>query len=427
MNLKWIISKSKAFLFTNTSSKQTVIKNTFWLMLAEWVSKGSIALITILIGRQFGTEIFGIYSYRWVILTFLIIFADLGLTTLLIRDYQHLELSQRYYYLSKWLQTKWILSLIVVSIFLLILYFTTDEVFIRQIWLVLLVYQLGNSFLEYLRGTFRSLQTSEVEFSIKLIQWTGNMALIPFIYIFENVILIIVLQTVIICITSLYTIYIVKKWQKIINKNTSLLTNKIWLIRQGRLFAMSWLFLFWYYYVDTIFIKLFFWYDQVWIYNAIYQITIYMMTPLVILWKVLFPKFSKWESWSHKVAVKLTYKIAIFYIFISITTFIFANELIITLYWPQYIKGLNALRILVFSPALLAWYIILSTYLSWNWHEKLNLKFLIEAFIINLFLNFILIKDYWIEWAWISTIICEIWILLRYINCFVTNFNSKKL
>jgi O-antigen/teichoic acid export membrane protein len=160
----------RSFLTENKTSKQTVIKNTFWLFVAEAVSKGSIAVVIILIGRFFGKEIFGQWSYLSVILTFLLVFADLGITQLTIRDRQHLDDTTRPAWLRSGLITKALLSIGVIIVYLGILWRQADSAFLRVIGLILLFQGIANSFLEYLRATFRSLQRSEVETRIKLRQ-----------------------------------------------------------------------------------------------------------------------------------------------------------------------------------------------------------------------------------------------------------------
>lgn len=52
-SMRAVIQYIRSFLTENKTSKQTVIKNTFWLFVAEAVSKGSIAVVIILIGRFF--------------------------------------------------------------------------------------------------------------------------------------------------------------------------------------------------------------------------------------------------------------------------------------------------------------------------------------------------------------------------------------
>ena len=78
--------KIKSYLLNNTSTKQTIIKNTFRLLIAEWVSKGSLFLISILIARQLWPEEFGVMSFVMSFVSMFIILTDFGLTTLMVRE-----------------------------------------------------------------------------------------------------------------------------------------------------------------------------------------------------------------------------------------------------------------------------------------------------------------------------------------------------
>ncbi|MEI8008542.1 MAG: oligosaccharide flippase family protein [bacterium] len=81
-----LFQKIKSYLFNNTSAKQTIIKNTFRLLIAEGVSKGSLFLISILIARQLGPEQFGVMSFVISFVSLFIVLTDFGLTTLMVRE-----------------------------------------------------------------------------------------------------------------------------------------------------------------------------------------------------------------------------------------------------------------------------------------------------------------------------------------------------
>jgi len=79
-----MLQKIKSFLFENKTDKQTIMKNTFWLMLAEGVSKWGMFFITILIARLLWPEQFGILSFVMSFVAMFIVITDFGLTKYLI-------------------------------------------------------------------------------------------------------------------------------------------------------------------------------------------------------------------------------------------------------------------------------------------------------------------------------------------------------
>ncbi|GIW66072.1 MAG: succinoglycan biosynthesis transporter [Candidatus Parcubacteria bacterium] len=75
-------------LFENVNFKQTVLKNTFWLYLGNFISKVIKFLIIILSARYLGPENYGNFSYILAIIGIFFSFVDWGSGSLTIRDYQ---------------------------------------------------------------------------------------------------------------------------------------------------------------------------------------------------------------------------------------------------------------------------------------------------------------------------------------------------
>ncbi|GIW66445.1 MAG: hypothetical protein KatS3mg095_0343 [Candidatus Parcubacteria bacterium] len=77
------------FLFENITPKQTVLKNTFWLYLGNFISKLFKLLIIILSARYLGAEGYGHFSYILSIIGIFFVFSDWGSSFLMVRDYQN--------------------------------------------------------------------------------------------------------------------------------------------------------------------------------------------------------------------------------------------------------------------------------------------------------------------------------------------------
>jgi O-antigen/teichoic acid export membrane protein len=78
----------KNFLFENLSTRQTIIKNTLWLYFSEVLARGSRLLVFILIIRTLGPQNFGIFEYLLSFSGFFFLFADFGVSSIFIREYQ---------------------------------------------------------------------------------------------------------------------------------------------------------------------------------------------------------------------------------------------------------------------------------------------------------------------------------------------------
>ncbi|MGC9603082.1 MAG: flippase [Minisyncoccia bacterium] len=84
--MKVNLGKIKSLLFENTSLKQTVLKNTFWLTAGTTVSRLIRAVLIIYAARVLGTEGYGIVSYALSLAAFFGILTDIGLSPLLTRE-----------------------------------------------------------------------------------------------------------------------------------------------------------------------------------------------------------------------------------------------------------------------------------------------------------------------------------------------------
>lgn len=73
-------------LLENRNTPQTVIKNSFWLLLAEGVYKSVLFLLTILIGRSYSVEQYGMFGFAFSIMTLIGLTGDFGLAAITIRE-----------------------------------------------------------------------------------------------------------------------------------------------------------------------------------------------------------------------------------------------------------------------------------------------------------------------------------------------------
>ncbi|MBI5732722.1 flippase [Candidatus Jorgensenbacteria bacterium] len=78
--------KIKSFLFENKNTKQTVLKNSFWLGVGNIGGRLIRALLIIYAARILGTEGYGIFSYALGLAAFFTVFSDIGLSALLTRE-----------------------------------------------------------------------------------------------------------------------------------------------------------------------------------------------------------------------------------------------------------------------------------------------------------------------------------------------------
>ena len=81
-----MFERIRNFLFINSTTKQTIVKNSFWFAFGTAVTKIARAVIVIYVAKILGAEQYGIFTYALSIVGIFMIFADLGLTSILTRE-----------------------------------------------------------------------------------------------------------------------------------------------------------------------------------------------------------------------------------------------------------------------------------------------------------------------------------------------------
>lgn len=80
------ISRIKNFLGENRTTKQTILKNTFWLSSSDIVGRLFKAAIVIYAARVLGAAGFGTFSYVMGLASLLTAFSDLGMSSIVVRE-----------------------------------------------------------------------------------------------------------------------------------------------------------------------------------------------------------------------------------------------------------------------------------------------------------------------------------------------------
>lgn len=90
-----MLEKIKSFLFKNTSTKQTIAKNSFWLTVSNFGGRIVKAGVVIYGARLLGTAGYGVFSYAITLAGFFTLFMDPGVNGILLRDASAADDKQR--------------------------------------------------------------------------------------------------------------------------------------------------------------------------------------------------------------------------------------------------------------------------------------------------------------------------------------------
>lgn len=156
------------FLIKNTGIKQIIIKNTFWLIFAEVISRALGLFLVIYIIRILGAEEYGKFTFAFSFVSMIVLFSDLGVIDIVTREFSRNSEKEKEF--SDIITLDIILSAIALGLMLIGSFFiTTDPVIRKAIW-ILALFILITSFSGVFYSFLRSRQKMEYEAGIKILQ-----------------------------------------------------------------------------------------------------------------------------------------------------------------------------------------------------------------------------------------------------------------
>lgn len=162
-----IFQQINKILFVNSSLRQTVFKNTFWLTSAQIVNRALRAVIIIYAARILGANSYGALSYTLSLIGLFAIFSDIGLTTLLTREESREGFKQEGY-LRACLFLKLVLVCVSMALVAIVGPLIT-KIPEAQVLLPIAVFLLAfDSIREFLFALVRARQKMEIEASISI-------------------------------------------------------------------------------------------------------------------------------------------------------------------------------------------------------------------------------------------------------------------
>lgn len=151
----------RAFLFNNTSIKQTIFKNTFWIGLGEVVSKFLKLALIIYVARVLGATEYGKFTFAMAFVSLFVVFSNLGLPQIVTREFSREKEKEKEFFSIfslKILLGLGTLILILVGSFLI----TSDPNIRKVIWILAIFSSIGN-FSEIIYAFFQARQRMEYE------------------------------------------------------------------------------------------------------------------------------------------------------------------------------------------------------------------------------------------------------------------------
>ncbi len=403
-------SKLKSFFLENTSLRQTVFKNTFWLSAAQVISRIIRAAIIIYAARLLGASDYGVFSYALSLVGFFTIFADLGLTWLLTREASKPEqLPTSYLLAALFLKLLLVLISMALLVFVAPLFITIPG---TALLLPIAAFVMAfDSLRIFFFSLTRARQIMQTEAFITILT---NTAIAIFALIglasapsSKALMFAYALGTAIGFLIA--AIFIGKEFIRAPGVSRSLFVT---LLRNAWPFALMGILAGVMVNMDTLMLGWFMGSREVGLYGAAQR-------PILLLYAVptffstsLFPLFAKYaynnaEKFRRILETSLTFCIAAV-LPIVVGGVIVARELTLLIYGPQFSEAAVAFRILLLTlPAIFTIFIVSDAIVSYNGQKKFFIYNSLGA-LSDIILNLILIPKFGIMGAALSTVATQI-------------------
>ena len=395
-----------------------VLKNLSWLVIANIFTKPLWFVFVIYSANILGVNDFGIYTFS---VSFLFIFSmllDMGLEQLLVRDVAKNKDSINIYF-NNAITYKFLASILVFIIVLMIIYFSDYSEKIKISLLIIFFFVFSTSFITFLRAFFRAYEKIKYESYSILIEKLG-IILLATIGLFTGLklygfLLGLAIGNFICLIVSGLLLF--KKIDNLVFKPQ---LNKIKLLLKNALpFLIADIFIIIMYRFSSVLIMFITGNEeQVGLYNSSYRlIEMYLAFPMMMVTPV-YPFISRsfHENKEHSIDVASKILKILLLVSFPITIVVFFDYIRVNqfLFTKQYIDAANGLKIIILTIIPLSINVLFGTILAAINRQKEAAFSVGICMGINIILNFILISIFQYIGAAITLVISESLITLMY-------------
>lgn len=404
------------------TTRNSLVRNTFWLGLVEGFSKVIMFGVTVSLVRYLGATKFGTFNLAFSYVAMFMILADFGLNTITSRDVaKHRDQTEKY--LSNLLGLKLVLSLII-TILITISLFILPTSGTKTMILVVMFYNLLQNLGSAITAIFSAWERMELVFFTRIVYYLGILiSALTVIYFKGSVLDIVIAYGIATIISVLFSVYLTKKinikinisfdkvfWQELLIESIPMMGLAI----VGTIYANN----------DTLLIGKFMGSEKVGFYQSAYKI-LFAFQSINVINNAIFPRINiLLHEQNHDTLNKLIKIIVSLSILglVPLATIItiFSHQIITIIYGATFTLAAPIMSVLIWSGVINYFRILTSNLL---FAQKKQHKILIAVtigLIINFLINIIFIPQYGIITSAYALLISEITIL------FATIISLKK-
>lgn len=422
LGLKKYIQK---YLLSNRGTKQTILKNTFWMLLTEIVDKGLKFALNILLARYLGVDIYGKFNFAFAFTAIFVILDDFGLASLNVREtakFRHDSEDRVRTYVSNAMVLKYILTAVTLIISYSVIFIAIHDTFDKYLLLVFTLYSITFNYNLFFYGMYYGYEKMEYYFkthNVRIILYFS--VTVVFLFISKNLIYIVAGQAAVGLIFIFVNYALTKKhfFKKLIKpriKEMKHVLSETWPL------ALSLAFTTLYSRIDTVMLSFMKTDTDVGIYAASHRLIIVLQSVLYIIHHAIYPKFSSlyhqknMPGYRNLLRKLLKYSLLLFPAFIVLSL---SGKLVIYLiYGHEYMDSA-----IVFS--ILSW-CVLVIFFNQFWanslvimnRQKLQTLSFGSGALLNIIINYFLIQRYSYIGAAAATLITEVLVtMMVYFFC----------
>jgi O-antigen/teichoic acid export membrane protein len=419
----------KHLLFSNKTVKQTIFKNTFWLAVAEGISRLLKLVLLIYVARILGATEYGEFTFALAFVSLFVIFSDLGLSKIITREFSRDKNHEKEY--SFIFSLKILLSIGTLILILIGSFFITTDSAIRSVIWILAVYILINSFSEITFAFLRARQQMQYEAAAKIIQ--ALLITVVGIFIVLNFPSVKNLSFGYLFADFIALAFILLFFHSKIHRLQFGWNKVVW----QRFLKMSWplalvaLFALIHGHIDSIMMGSFGQITEVGWYNAAHKMMESILIPSTLFFQSFYPVMSvAFKESKEKLQKIWDYRIGIvFLIAAPLVTggLILASQIIYFIYDLSFSPSILVFQILIINAGVI--YLIgpLSQILIVSDRQKINFWITGCGAVMNVILNLFLIPKYSLYGAAAATLITMIFTFIFYAICVIKLTSIKPL
>ncbi len=404
-------ARLKELFLKNTSTRQTFVKNTFWLSMGEVGSRILRAIVVIYAARVLGAAGYGAFSYLVGLAGFFTIFADIGVRQIMIRSVsQHPDKADAYFATAFWLKVALLVVTSLIVIFVAPQFSKIPEAAALLPLVALLT--IFDNVREFSAGYFRGRERMQFE---TLLTFSTNIAimLFGFIILFAAPTVTAFTLTYVLAAgvgTVLGIVLLRREFAKVIAAFNPALIMPIlraaWpvaLLGSLGAFMLN---------TDVVVLNFYRTAAEIGYYAADQKIVQLLYIIPTIIAAGAFPVFSRFVQEERpriralfEKVVRITFLLALP---IVVGGLVLAPSIIRFLYGSSYLPATSAFRLLLLTPLILFPGVIMSNFLLARNEQKRIAPFVIGTSVGNILFDMLLIPPYGIAGSAVATLLAQL-------------------